>query len=422
MGIKCLNQSTSLRLRGWKGACALPRQWCPLGFRRFSRAAVAVVVVAVLAACGSFDAGGRAGIGGGALPRTGTDGEVIGAGNIRVAMLLPRSAGGNGPATARAFRNAAELAVRDFPQSNIQVIVYDTGGTPAGAQQAVAAALSGGAEIILGPVFANEVSAVARPAREAGRPVVAFSSDAGVAGPGVYLLSFLPADDVNRIIAYSASQGRKSFAALLPANAYGAVVEASFRRAVARAGGRIVAIRSYRADVQDIRAKSAEIARVAPQIDALLIPDSADAVPGIAGALAASGVTRDKVKFLGSGQWDDPRILNDPALVGSWFPAPAKQGFQGFSRKYQAAYGALPPRNATLSYDATVLTAGLVRQFGDNRFDASVLTSANGFAGLDGVFRFRTTGLTECRLAVYEVTGFGSRGIAPAARTFQAGG
>ena len=31
----------------------------------------------------------------------------------------------------------------------------------------------------------------------------------------------------------------------------------------------------------------------------------------------------DKVKFLGSGQWDDPRILNNAALVGSWYPAQA---------------------------------------------------------------------------------------------------
>lgn len=401
----------------------MSRRRCPFGLGRGIRALVAGIAIAGLAACSGFNTFDRTGIGGGAaVQKTAAGGEVIGSGSVRVALLVPRSASGNGQATARAFRNAAELAVRDFPNAGIQVVVYDTGGTPAGAQQAVSAALSDGAEMILGPVFANEVSAVAQPARQAGRPVVAFSSDASVAGPGVYLLSFLPADDVSTIIAYSASQGRKSFAALLPANAYGAVVEASFRRAVAQVGGRIVAIRSYQASIEDIRAKSAEIARFAPQIDALLIPDSGDVVPGIAGALAASGVTRDKVKFLGSGQWDDPRILNDPALVGSWFPGPVGQGFQGFARKYRSAYGAKPPRNATLSYDATVLAAGLARQFGDSRFDVTVLTSANGFAGLDGVFRFRTNGLTERRLAVYEVTGSGARLVSPAARSFQAGG
>jgi hypothetical protein len=68
-----------------------------------------------------------------------------------------------------------------------------------------------------------------------------------------------------------------------------------------------------------------------------------------------------------------------------------------------------------------VLAAGLVRQFGAQRFQMSVLTSANGFAGLDGVFRFLPSGLTERQLAVYEVTGSGSRVIAPAAVSFAGG-
>ena len=60
---------------------------------------------------------------------------------------------------------------------------------------------------------------------------IAFSTDSSVAGRGVYLLSFLPESDVNRIVEY-ASVGKKSFAALLPDNAYGNVVEATFKQAV----------------------------------------------------------------------------------------------------------------------------------------------------------------------------------------------
>jgi ABC-type branched-subunit amino acid transport system substrate-binding protein len=383
-----------------------------------------LTALVALTACQSvkfWDKGGTAG--GPANPSTpAVSGELIGSGNVRVALLLPRSASGNGGATATAFRNAAELAMRDFPSAGIQIAVYDTKGTPAAAQEAVGTALKERAEIILGPLFSAEVSAVAPQARQAGVPVVAFSSDANVAGPGVYLLSFLPSDDVDRVVSYSASQGRKSFAALLPANAYGAVVEAAFRRSVAARGGRIVAIQSYQSNAEDAKAKATAVAALASQFDALLMPDSGDMLLTIAAALEAGGVTRDKVKFLGSGQWDEQRILNNPALVGGWFPSPSRQGFEDFSRKYQAAYGAAPPRNATLAYDATVLAAGLVRQFGANRFESSVLASPNGFAGIDGVFRFTQGGLTERRLAIYEVTGSGARVVSPAARTFAGGG
>src|SRR5688572_24086175 len=59
-----------------------------------------------------------------AVPSTpALSGETIGAGGVRVALLVPRSATGNGAATALAFRNAAELAMRDFPAAGIQLAV-----------------------------------------------------------------------------------------------------------------------------------------------------------------------------------------------------------------------------------------------------------------------------------------------------------
>jgi ABC-type branched-subunit amino acid transport system substrate-binding protein len=399
----------------------------PAHYRLPVRLAAGLAALAFLSACASTGVfGGRspdvASVPAAPAPGSETAAEVIGTGGVRVALLLPRSAGGNGAATATAFRNAAELALKDFPNAGIQVAVYDTKGTPAGAQGAVTAALQKGAGIVLGPLFSGEVSAVAQTARQAAVPVVAFSSDAAVAGPGVYLLSFLPSDDVSRIVSYSASQGRKSFAALLPANTYGAVAEAAFRSAVATSGGRILSIQSYERNDADMRAKAAAIAGVARQIDALLLPDSADVVPTLAAELSKGGMTWDKVRLLGSGQWQDRRILNDQALVGSWFPAPREEGFANFQAKYQAAYGAPPPRNATLAYDATVLAAGLLRQFGASRFETSALTSPNGFNGLDGIFRFLPSGVTERRFAVYEVTGTGARLIDPAASRFVTGG
>lgn len=345
-------------------------------------------------------------------------GEVIGGSGVRVALLLPKSATGNAGNVAQAFRNAAELAIRDFPSAGIQVTAYDTRGTPEGAQLAINRALADNSEIVLGPVFSNAVQAVTPAARRAGVPIVAFSSDTSVAGPGAYLLSFLPRNDVERIVSFAGQRGRRSFAALLPDNAYGSVVEASFRETVGRAGGRVVAIERYQANQADIRAKAAAIVQAAPQIDALLVPDAGEPPILMAQALAEAGTSGERLQLLGSGQWDNPAILNNPALAGAWFPAPTKEAFEAFAQRYQSAYGSPPPRNATLAYDATVLSAGLVRQFGNERFSQSVMTNPSGFTGIDGVFRFRPSGLNERRLTVYEVTGSGARVLDPAPRSF----
>ncbi len=146
------------------------------------------------------------------------------------------------------MKNAAEMALAEFQNPNIQLLIKDDAGSPQGAAQGTQQALDEGAEIILGPLFALSVPATAQLARARGVSVIAFSTDSSVAGRGVYLLSFLPESDVNRIVEYAASIGKRSFAALLPDNAYGNVVEAAFKQAVGRRGGRIVAFEKYGAD------------------------------------------------------------------------------------------------------------------------------------------------------------------------------
>ena len=115
---------------------------------------------------------------------------------------------------------------RNSENPNIQLLIKDDAGNPQGAQQATQQALDEGAEIILGPLFAVSVPAAAQLTRTRGVSMIAFLANSSVAGRGVYLLSFLPESDVAQIIEYSASTGKRSYAALLPENAYGNVVEA----------------------------------------------------------------------------------------------------------------------------------------------------------------------------------------------------
>jgi len=173
---------------------------------------------------------------------------VVGTGQIKVGLILPLSAGGNAGVAAQSMKNAAEMALAEFNNPDIQLLAKDDGGTTFGAQTATQQAMNEGAEIILGPLFAQSVSAAAQVARPSGRPVIAFSTDTSVAARGVYLLSFLPQSDVDRIVAYAISTGRRSFIGMVPDNAYGQVVEAAFTQAVARGGGRIVAMQRYPLD------------------------------------------------------------------------------------------------------------------------------------------------------------------------------
>jgi ABC-type branched-subunit amino acid transport system substrate-binding protein len=402
-----------------------PQAEAPARLRRGWRGALVAGLAAFLSACGgtlpSIDIFSNQ-----SAPPPAPDQAAqaaIGAGQIKVGLLLPLSASGNAGLAGQSMRNAAELALTEFNNPNLQLLVKDDGGSAQGAQQAVQQALDEGAEIILGPLFAQSVTPAAQVARSRGVPVIAFSTDSNVAGRGVYLLSFLPESDVDRVTEYAIAQGRRSFVGLVPDNAYGSVVEAEFKQVVARKGARLIALERYPADGGGrIGDAARQIAQAASRADAIFIPDSGEGVVAAAQALAAGGLNLKRLQAIGTGLWDDPRIFQDPATEGGWYPAPDSAGFRAFSTRYRAKYGQEPVRTATLAYDAVALVAALVKTQGAKRFAPETLTNPSGFAGIDGVFRFRADGTNQRGLAVLKATPSGGQVISPAPRSFGGSG
>ncbi|MGB7454795.1 MAG: penicillin-binding protein activator [Pseudolabrys sp.] len=377
------------------------------------------VTAAILAACSTQLGGGPP-----VAQRPGeaaTANAAVGEGQVRVALILPFSGQGNASVAGQSMKNAAEMALAEFKSPNIQLLVKDDGGTVQGAQAAAQQAISEGAEIIIGPIFAQSVSGVAQIARASNIPVIAFSTDVSVAARGVYLLSFLPETDVRRIVDFSVSRGKRSFAALLPDNAYGTVVEGAFQQEVSRRGGRVLVLEKYTPDANRINEAVRRVSQAANQVDTIFIPDSPDAVPQVVNALVANGVDLRRVQLLGSGLWEDSRISSTGAIEGAWYAAPGATGFSNFSSRYRARYGQDPVRTATLAYDAVALVAALVKTQGPQRFSETALTNPSGFAGIDGVFRFRPDGTNERGLAVLRVTPSGGQVLSPAPQSFQPG-
>lgn len=378
-------------------------QRLPLPLQRLRLPALAAGLVLALSGC---IGGGLPGFDGGSAPGQNAQapsGQSFGTGKVRVGLILPLTAEGSGATVGNSLKNAAEMALAEFPGADLTVLVKDDRGTPEGARAAAQEALGEGAELIIGPLFAPSVQAAGQVARSANRPVMAFSSDTNVASRGIYLLSFPPENDVNRVIAYASSQGRKSFAALVPDSAYGKVVEAAFQQAVASQGARVVVIERFGADQNNMRAAAQRLVPALQQADALFVPAAADTMPSLGLILQQAGYDPAKVKPLGTGVWNDGNVARVPAIQGGWFASPDTAGFNAFAARYQQRFNSAPTRTATLAYDAVSLAAALARTQGSQRFSDAVLTNPQGFAGADGVFRFRPDGQIDRGLAVLEL-------------------
>jgi outer membrane PBP1 activator LpoA protein len=357
-------------------------------------------------------------------------------GGIKVAVLLPLTGKGKSTEVANALKQAGELAMFDLNNPDIVLTAKDTKGTPEGARAAAEEAVQSGAELIIGPLFAKDVSAAAPVAQKAGVPMIALSSDQKVAGNGVYLLSFLAGQDVDRIVTYTIASGKRRFAGLVPDTPYGQIVEASFRDAVARHGGELVALERFpEGDPNAMLGpteKIAELARtktpktkeqpeqlpVEPKIDALFIPAGAETMPTLAPILPYFEIDTEAVKVIGTGNWDYAEIGKEASLVKGWYPGPDPEGWRKFTERYAATYGAAPPRIASLAYDAVSLAVSLSKLPRGERYSAAQLTRPSGFAGVDGLFRLKGDGTCERGLAVLEVQKFGPRVIDPAPAVF----
>lgn len=343
-------------------------------------------------------------------------GETVGTGLVRVGVILPLTQNGGPSAIGQSMRNAAQLAVDETGSSDITLMIVDDHATPEGAARAAQLEIGAGAEIIVGPLFAASVREVARAAKAANRPVIAFSTDASVASRGVYLLSFLIESYVDRITDFAVLRGKKSFAVLAPQSDYANVAVAEFQTEAAKLNARVVAVARYAPGQPDAGVQ--EIAGVAKQIDALFITEQADGFAAVNAALAASGI---KTQILANGVWNDVAAMKLPALQGAWFAAPEKPGFNAFVQHYKAKFDSDPARLATLSYDAISLVAALARTQGAQRFSEPVLTNASGFTGADGVFRFRVDGRNERGLAVMQIDNGAASVISPAPPSFAGG-
>lgn len=322
------------------------------------------------------------------------------AGPAKIGLLLPLS--GSNASLGQAMLQASEMALFESGSDNLSLEVRDSeqmGGPAAASQQLVAA----GVEAILGPVFAPAVAQAAVPARAAQVPLISFSTDKSVAGNGVYVMGNLPQLQVDRVVRYAATRGYKRVAALVPDSPFGRAVTGQLQQTLLAIGGTLASIQFYPPGTTDFSPFLERLGAAKGSFDALLIPEGADVLRTVVPLLSYYGMAQTTVHLLGTSLWNDQSLLREPALVGGLFAAPASEAWAGFADRYRSNYGTQPPRIASLAYDATLLAAALTRDPAHPRIDDNLLTSPDGFSGIDGIFRFRPDGGVDRGLAVFEI-------------------
>ena len=310
----------------------------------------------------------------------------------RVALLVPMS-GPNAP-VGMAIANATTMALLDTNAQDVRITTYDSA---LGAELAANKAILDGNRLILGPLLADEVVAVASVARPAKVPMITYSNDATVADRDVFVLGQVPAQAIARVVGFAQDKGVKSIGAIIPTGAYGQRVSSALAVAARSRGLTITAVESYDRSNTSVSSAVRRVLAKGP-VDALLIGDSGRIA--LMAAPAAAGA-----KLLGTELWNgDASIAKSPSMRGAWFAAVSDKRFGQFEQYYRTRFGAAPSRLATLGYDSVLLTLNVASGWKPGTlFPTAKLYTRDGFIGLDGVFRFEANGVAERAMEVREV-------------------
>lgn len=204
---------------------------------KFSGAAVMLAMALALTACGGVAVKNQ---------NQGQQSAVVkpaSTGTMKVALLAPLS-GEVGP-VGQQLVNAAAVALFERPDLSVELLPFDTRGTPEGAAQAASQARAANVELVLGPLFGSNVPIVRQGLAGSNVTLLAFTNDATQAGGRAFAMGLSVGAQVEPLVSHLASEGKTRLIVIGPDNEYTERAIAAANEATFATGGSVVRTAVY---------------------------------------------------------------------------------------------------------------------------------------------------------------------------------
>lgn len=385
-----------------------------------ARLGLLCLAAAALAACDQ-----TAGIGG-ANRLAGADANE----KVTVALLVPLDSGQSELTfLGTSLVNAARMARNDLSGVDIDLRVYPTAGNEARAVTAAQQAVTEGAQIIVGPLFSTATAAVAPVAAQNGLSVLSFSNNSKIAGNNVFVLGTTFETIADRVVSYATAQGQTQIAVVHSNDVGGQAGRAAAEAAIQRYGASYAGAMGYDLSPAGISAAAPGIAgnlRAAGANAVVFTDDPASGLTFLTPVMASAGFSNKDAQYLGLTRWNEPAAAAaTPSLQGGVFAMPDPGPLGQFNERYIAAYGGAPHGLAGLAYDGIAAVGAMIqtaKTASGTALTRAQITDPVGFAGVNGIFRFANSGISQRGLALMRISGGVANVIDPAPRSFAAPG
>jgi len=318
---------------------------------------------------------------------------------------------------ADSFVNSLEIAVYDLQNESLNFNVRRYSSDEE--LNKIFSDNSKNGKIFIGPLTSSDTEIIKKYCNK-NILIFSFASDRSLGKDCVFLFNFFIEDDLNAIFTYLNEKSK--IALLYPNNKYGNYVNSIIDNYSKINESTLIYKIPYNEDLSDIREiikqlgkydfRKKELERQISLLESkkdevslaslkklkrfetigeldfthLIISDGNIRILELAPLLPFYDIDPNRIKFIGTGLWDEKSFFDEPSLQGAIFPGTEFNKRKEFEKKYMDLFLLPPPRTSTIIYDVSSLINYLTVNYENFNQINVFLNNNNKFVGLDGRF------------------------------------
>ena len=238
---------------------------------------------------------------------------------------------------------------------------------------------------------------------------MSFSNNIDVAEEGVWVLGYLPEQQIDQLVDFAVSRGKQNFGILSSSSQLGNKITKAAENKLKEYGlsPRTVLTISNIEDIdqnellnkikmfaQHIDTEKDPLTLPPPVFDTVLIAGDTSFILQVAPILSYYDLGPDRALFIGIDRWNIPKMLNEPSLQNAILTLPTRPADEKFNKVWDSEFKIDSNDLARISFDATALVIATANINSDASLSER-LVGQPGFIGFSGQFKMSRTGLTE---------------------------
>ena len=354
---------------------------------------------------------------------------------LNIALMLPLS--GKNYQIGQSLLNAAQLAAEKKGNKKIIFSIIDTGDE----EQLLSRlynVIDNHVDIIIGPVFSNNVIQVREIIKNKNLPIITLSNNSEIKGDKLYIFGLTLEDEINELLNYSVKLNLKKYAVIVPSNEFGSRVEREIKEYQFKNNLLSFNFTFYNPKAPDFYDISKSVSNFEERkiklenkikllekentekaikelkklkrldtygelnFEALIIfAQNFQEVSNFSSILPYYDVDPKKIQFIGSSLWTKNLALKEPGLDNGYFTSLNIDNRKKFEDEYLKIFKSKPHSLATLSYDIVGLISNLHNN--ESYFSTQKLHNPNGFIGINGWFKMMPSGKVLRQPNIYKI-------------------